>query len=324
MRTLWSPFTAGVSDRVWKLPFTTQAATVFVPGQHSIQICLGTVEVMTASAEFLAKYNRPLMERLSAALEQRCGRLTPESTITRWALETAHERAAQERAAAIPSAEPIPSAITAPKIPREHWAYKRHQNVGNGISYNMSDAQREAAEHAEAASDIGGILGRIGGYSKLSKNYSGQLLYESVSGYSQFKDTYATCMTLCAIDLSLPAHFMALIHYGIGLCCLTQVSPALQQDSEWVSPLIRGVLGPMIDRKKPEEKIVRDRAVYETTHEAFDFFVAAYLQDFGSCSKEYAPATQAPVHDPHHCELSPLSMPSMREPFSMPSLREPS
>lgn len=307
-RTVLQPFTLGASDRVWKIPFTTRAAIDFNPERHCLQICTGDVEVMKAAADFLARYNRPLMAKLAGALGQRGGK--DERLIAEWALDTTNERTAPERAVAVPSAQPAPSEIVVPSISSDHWAYRRHKNVGNWISYPLEGERREAAEHAEASSDIGGILGRIEGFSELAKDYTGQRLYNCTKG-ARFGDTYTTYMTLCTIDLELPAHFIALLHYGMGICSLTGVSPLMQLDTEFVPTLVRGVLAPLVKRRKPDDVIARDRAMYEAAHEALDFFVKAYLEDFGARLSPYGQAEKRP--SPGEDALSPLSMPSLQQ-----------
>jgi len=102
--------------------------------------------------------------------------------------------------------------IELPKIKPGHWLYERHRNAGNGVT------RRATAEDCdmEARQDVDSILHYLKAYESLAGERIGRRLFEASAG-AQFRDPYSSCMELCLFELKLPAHFMALVHYGMGV-----------------------------------------------------------------------------------------------------------
>lgn len=114
-----------------------------------------------------------------------------------------------------------PFTIKVPEISKSHWAYKRHYNVGNYITSRSGD--REALATAEARSDITSILSYIERYRDLAKELTGKNLW-SATHEPGFRDPYFTCMELSIGEAQVPSHMLALIHYGIGIQMMYELS----------------------------------------------------------------------------------------------------
>jgi hypothetical protein len=124
-----------------------------------------------------------------------------------------------------------PCTIRVPEISKSHWAYQRHYNAGNYITAGSGEPQ--ALAEAEARSDIRSILTYIERYKDLANEVTGKNLWKATHEPG-FRDPYFTCMELCVGEAQVPSHMLALIHYGIGIQMMYELSlpwhPAKRMD----------------------------------------------------------------------------------------------
>ena len=114
-----------------------------------------------------------------------------------------------------------PFIVKVPEISKSHWAYKRHYNPGNYITAGSGDPKTLA--ESEAKSDIRSILSYIEKYRDLAKEVTGKNLWKATHEPG-FRDPYFTCMELCVGEAQVPSHMLALIHYGIGVHMMYELS----------------------------------------------------------------------------------------------------
>ncbi len=234
-------------------------------GDDCIQMDVCDIEVMNAAAEFLQRYNPDLLARLAQNLPNEID--DRPSIIAKHAMRTAAERTDEERSAAVPPEERAPRTIEVPTITTQHWAYKAHYDPGHGVSNLDSDAKIEGYSRFEAETDTGAALDYIKAYAKLARDYTGPNLRSAVL-CAAFRDPYYTCMEICLLQLKLPAHFIALIHYGIGIYKLT--------GSCILSPCDE----PSDSETKPPDVRARERALHEDMKSAFECLTRMYVDDF--------------------------------------------
>jgi hypothetical protein len=258
-------FTLGDTGRVWKVPFGMVAPEPFKFGDDSIQMYVNDIEVMIAAAEFLQRYKPDLLASLVQNLPNKHD--DRPSLIANHAIRTAAERTDQERSAAVKLQERAPRTLGVPTISEDHWAYKVHYNAGNGVNNLGSDAEIEGYSRFEAETDTGAALDYIRAYAKLAKDYTGENLRDAVL-CAAFRDPYYTCMEICLLELKLPSHFIALIHYGIGVYKLT--------GSRISSPLDEMSDGEM----NPSDVRAREQALHKDMKSAFECLTQMYLEDF--------------------------------------------
>ena len=115
---------------------------------------------------------------------------------------------------------PAPSEVPIPTLDKHHWAHQRHFNPGR--QRNHFDDYNEVSTD-EVRQDIGTIRRYLQEYDRLAKHYSGVSLTDATD-CPKFSDPYHTCIDVCVFDIKLPSHFLALIHYGIGLQFLWQTA----------------------------------------------------------------------------------------------------
>jgi hypothetical protein len=178
-------------------------------------------------------------------------------------------RSEKELGVARRSEQSAPRCIEVPVINKDHWAYKAHFNVGHGISIVKSEEDRIGQSTFEAVTDTGAILDYIRAYAELAQNYSGDNLYRAVD-CAAFRDPYYSCMEVCLLELKLPGHFIALIHYGIGVYKLTGITPSLLKSTE------------SDGTPKTQDRLRRDTMLHGIGMEAFGLLTRFYLEDFGS------------------------------------------
>jgi hypothetical protein len=222
-------------------------------------------DVMNATAEFLQRYQPELLARLAQNLPRNFDERP--SLIANYAIRTAAERTDEERSAAVAPRERAPRSIVVPTISTDHWAYEAHYDPGHGVSGLTSKAQYDGYSRYEAETDTGAVLDYIKAYAKLAQDYTGTNLRDAVL-CAAFRDPYYTCMEICLLELKLPAHFIALIHYGIGVYKLT--------GSRIGSPREKTSDGEM----KPPDVLAKERALHEDMLKAFDCLTKMYLEDF--------------------------------------------
>lgn len=100
------------------------------------------------------------------------------------------------------------------KIDDDHWSIPVHRNPGNYTTRRSGDPEK--LSDWELASDIESIQMYLSEYKKLANDVSGRNVW-SATYDPGFRDPYYTCMAICIGEAHLPSHFLALVHYGIGL-----------------------------------------------------------------------------------------------------------
>jgi hypothetical protein len=101
-----------------------------------------------------------------------------------------------------------------PEIGEGHWAIPVHHNPGNYMTTKSGDRKEMSDE--ELQSDMEAIKNYLREYKKLAKEVSGRNVWRATYDPS-FRDPYYTCMEICIGEARIPSHFLALVHYGIGL-----------------------------------------------------------------------------------------------------------
>lgn len=109
--------------------------------------------------------------------------------------------------------QPAPRDIKLPTLDRSHWAWGAHYELGHGKSTPDNLVQDCSWEAKDDLGHIGFYLKR---YKELAREYCGSRL-EAATWAPQFRGPYFTCMDICVMDLRLPSHFIALVHYGIAV-----------------------------------------------------------------------------------------------------------
>ena len=215
--------TIGRSGRVWSLPGPYEVPNVSGCLPHMLANESAVVDNLVL---FLAQNAPELSFMWQGELMQR-----GLDSATR--LNAAYGRLLEkDRLQAIPEAprDFAPTRVAIPSLGERHWAWQRHYELGHGVSSSLFDPQpgetaaqamtREAKLHrersAEAGSDLATITDYLSRYHELAACCTGERLARAVEG-SLLKAPYQTCMQICLLDLGLPAHFMALIHYGMGV-----------------------------------------------------------------------------------------------------------
>lgn len=142
------------------------------------------------------------------------------------------------------------------KIRKGHWARDVHDNTGNYTTEKSGD--RAELRRTERESDIGSIKEYLKNYRKLARHVSGESLWLATYEPS-FRDPYYTCMQLCIGEAQMPSHFLALIHYGIGLHMM------YEQSLSW--------------KKRDNPKSVPS-ALIDSLKDSFDTLARLYREDF--------------------------------------------
>ena len=114
-----------------------------------------------------------------------------------------------------------PFTMLIPDIDAEHWAYKRHYNVGNYQTTKSGD--RQTLSQQEATQDVGAMTYYLKKYNALAESVDGRKLWKATFEPG-FRDPYYTCMELCVGEAQIPSHFLSLIHHGIALHMMYELS----------------------------------------------------------------------------------------------------
>jgi hypothetical protein len=107
-----------------------------------------------------------------------------------------------------------PFTFRMPEIDEGHWAISVHHNPGNYMTTKSGDRKQLCDE--ELQSDMEAIRNYLSDYRKLAKEVTGRNVWKATYDPS-FRDPYYTCMEICIGEAHTPSHFLALVHYGIGL-----------------------------------------------------------------------------------------------------------
>jgi hypothetical protein len=151
---------------------------------------------------------------------------------------------------------PIPSRLSIGTIDKDHWVYRRHHEPGHYISARSGDPSELARREAEH--DINTIVDYIERYEKLSKEVKGKTLWRATHEPG-FRDPYLTCMELC-LEMQVPSHFLAFIHYGIGIQLMHETSLPWERKF-WHS--------------------ANHKALHDTIKDSFRALARLYREDFG-------------------------------------------
>jgi hypothetical protein len=254
----------GTSSRAWRLPFDARTS-----GQTHGLTFSGPNEYETArnACQFLRdhspdiytawrdSYFKALPQRAEAAASARRLNL-PVAVRALFEIEP-REHSRPEEPLSISKGHPLapPRAITLPTIDEQHWYYRRHFNIGN---YVIGARDHHAASTMEAQQDVESLRHYISRYDALAQDTSGKNLFDATT-WAAFRDPYFSCMEMCIRDLNLPSHFLALIHYGIGIHLAIG-----QRFNSWSEANV-----------PPEE-----RALLANTHHLFARVAAMYQADF--------------------------------------------
>jgi hypothetical protein len=180
------------------------------PGDPMLQVNAREVTCIQNTVTFLGAHAPTQLRTWLDGMAERLGE--PYEPLIRAALEYKHAPQHHE-VRYDPHAPEAPHEVTLPNLSEEHWAYQRHFNPGR--QRNSFDDYNEVSSD-EVRQDLGSIRRYLHEYDRLSKCYSGEQLFEATDT-PKFTDPYYTCIDVCVFDRKLPSHFLALIHYGIGL-----------------------------------------------------------------------------------------------------------
>lgn len=218
----------GRTRREWHLPFEAKLSSSRSPaGQRYIEVpFLLEASVVQSTCEFLRKHApreyAQLWKGLQAALPVNPKR--PESVrVAREGVKPDSSRSEQDSERGVRREVPLhaPFSPRVPTLDKEHWAYKRHQHVGNYCSHLSGDPVILAKEEAEQ--DVQSILYYLEKYRTLATEVTGKNLWAATKE-PNFRDPYYTCMELCVGEAQIPSHFLSFVHYGIGLQMMYEVS----------------------------------------------------------------------------------------------------
>ena len=114
-----------------------------------------------------------------------------------------------------------PFTMIMPEIDSQHWAYKLHHNVGNYQTEKSGD--RITLAQKEVEQDVGAMTYYLKKYQALAESVEGRKLWKATFEPG-FRDPYYTCMEICVGEAQIPSHFLSLIHHGIALQMMYELS----------------------------------------------------------------------------------------------------
>ena len=114
-----------------------------------------------------------------------------------------------------------PCTVRVPMLGPNHWAYKRHFNVGNYCTAKSGDRQTLSEQEANRDSKV--IVDYIKKYAVLAESVTDHNLWQATHQPS-FRDPYFTCMELCVGEAQVPSHLLSLVHHGIALHMMYELS----------------------------------------------------------------------------------------------------
>lgn len=121
-----------------------------------------------------------------------------------------------------------PYSLALPKIDKKHWAYARHAQVGH-YARPRNKAEEVAAKREEGKLDKAVINEYLKAYRDLAAEMSGKNLWRATR-HPEDRSPYYTTMEIVKQEANPPEHFYALIHYGMGLHMLYELSLARKPD----------------------------------------------------------------------------------------------
>jgi hypothetical protein len=122
-----------------------------------------------------------------------------------------------------------PYVLALPKIDEAHWAYARHAQVGH-YARPRDKAEELAAKREEGRLDIAVINDYLKAYRDLAEDISGKNLWRATR-HPEDRSPYYTTMEIVKQEANPPEHFYALIHYGMGLHMLYELSLARKPEN---------------------------------------------------------------------------------------------
>jgi len=255
------------SGRIWEIPFTIDHREPFDPWQEMLQMFPQEKGAIRAACEFALKYAPAQLHDFISSLQVFQSGWQLQAGLSAVA-GTDTDTPQYKKQTPVESHEKAPRDIDIPSISDTNWAYKRHFSPGHGIGYPLTDEQRIAASHAEASSDVSSILSYISRYKTLAQRYDSTSLRDAVF-FGSFRDPYKTCMQICIMDIKLPLHFVALIHYGLGFHFLSENGLGGWSDRSAALAIF-----------SPEGRLQR-KAAFGAGDRLFSELVKLYVEDFG-------------------------------------------
>lgn len=202
--------TRGSSGRVWSMPYSIKRCASMDPSSPLLQIFPEPSITVESTLKFLATYARDDLRDWSDAVGEKIQRAYREMIDA--AIEYSSSRKPCEPLAT-PATTNAPTLVEVPQIDEHHWAYRNHYELGH-FKHVSDNVERDCAH--EATSDVGSILSYLRRYDDLAHDYTGTKLAHATDT-PLYTQPYQTCMALCVFTARLPSHFLALIHYGIGV-----------------------------------------------------------------------------------------------------------
>lgn len=254
----------GSTSREWRLPFDAYShaptKTLSFSGPNEYDTARNACDFLRVNApalytEWKSSYFKAFPDREAAGIAARNFNL-PVAVRALVEVEPQTDRSTNEPSK-VSNPHPLapPRAIELPIIDEQHWYYRRHFNIGN---YVMGARDPHAASVIEAQQDIASLRHYLSRYDALAREITGVNLFEATT-WAAFRAPYFSCMELCIKDLHLPSHFLALVHYGIGVHLATG-----QQSNSWNGTTI----------SPQTETFLRK------TRTVFDSIAAMYTTDF--------------------------------------------
>jgi hypothetical protein len=143
--------------------------------------------------------------------------------------ETARSPAAAPQSETRKELRATPYSLVLPKIDKNHWAYARHAQVGH-YARPRDKAEEQAAKREEGRLDKAVINEYLKAYRDLAEDVSGKHLWRATR-HPEDRSPYYTTMEIVKQEANPPEHFYALIHYGMGLHMLYELSLARKAES---------------------------------------------------------------------------------------------
>lgn len=192
------------------MPFSIKRCASMDPSSPLLQIFPEPTITVESTLKFLATYAFDDLRDWSNAVGEKIQRAYREM------IDAAIEYSSSCKPCeppAIPATTHAPTHVAVPQIDEHHWAYRNHYELGH-FKHASDDVAKDCAY--EAQSDVGSILSYLRRYDDLAHDYTGKKLAHATET-PLYTQPYQTCMTLCVFTARLPSHFLALIHYGIGV-----------------------------------------------------------------------------------------------------------
>lgn len=192
------------------MPYSIKRCASMDPSSPLLQIFPEPTPTVKGTLRFLAMHARDELINWSKAVGEKIDRAYRE--MINAAIEYSPAVHPHEPHAPPPTAHG-PTSVDVPQIDEHHWAYRNHYELGH-FKHASDDVAKDCAY--EAQSDVGSILSYLRRYDQLAQDYTGERL-ACATETPLYTQPYQTCMALCVFTARLPSHFLALIHYGIGV-----------------------------------------------------------------------------------------------------------